>query len=210
MKRIKLGEKLLESGLITPEQLESALQEQKQSGDKLGRIFVRRGIISEHQLLEILEYVLGIPYVVLTKMDIAQEAVVLLPPHMIRKHRVLPVDVKNGRITLAMVDPLNYEAIDDVRLYTGLDVLPIIVSEKEMDLAIQQLQPALRQQDGTAHRGTAAGRKAATVQLSPAEEVEDDAPSSAWSIPSCHRPCRPGPRILYRTAGQLCQGALPH
>ena len=99
MKRIKLGEKLLESGLITPEQLESALQEQKQSGDKLGRIFVRRGIISEHQLLEILEYVLGIPYVVLTKMDIAQEAVVLLPPHMIRKHRVLPVDVKNGRIT---------------------------------------------------------------------------------------------------------------
>jgi type IV pilus assembly protein PilB len=96
---------------------------------------------------------------------------------MIRKHRVLPVDVKNGRITLAMVDPLNYEAIDDVRLYTGLDVLPIIVSEKEMDLAIQQLSSLrfdskMEQLIGELRQD----EKAATVQLSPAEEVEDDAP----------------------------------
>ena len=91
-----------------------------------------------------------------------------------------------------MVDPLNYEAIDDVRLYTGLDVLPIIVSEKEMDLAIQQLSSLrfdskMEQLIGELRQD----EKAATVQLSPAEEVEDDAPSSAWSIPSCHRPCRP-------------------
>jgi type IV pilus assembly protein PilB len=177
MKRIRLGEKLLENGLITAEQLESALQDQKQSGDKLGRILIRRGIINEHQLLEILEYVLGIPYVVLTKLDIAQEAVVLLPPHMIRKHRVLPVEAKNGRITLAMVDPLNYEAIDDVRIYTSLDVLPIIVSEKEMDLAIQQLSSLrfdskMEQLLGELRQD----EKAATLQISPVDEIEDDAP----------------------------------
>ncbi|MGI6434670.1 MAG: GspE/PulE family protein [Syntrophomonadaceae bacterium] len=177
MKRMMLGEKLLNSGLINKEQLEEALQEQKQSGDKLGRILVRRGIISEHQLLEMLEFILGIPYVVLTKMDIAPDAVALLPPQLIRKHRVLPVAVDNGRITLAMIDPLNFEAIDDVCIYTGLDVLPIIVSEKEMELAIQQISSLrfdskMEQLLGELRRD----EPAAVLQISPVEDAEDDAP----------------------------------
>jgi len=129
---------LTELGIISSEQLAAALDEQRDSGDKLGRILVRRGVITDDQLLEVLEFTLGIPRVQINRMDINPETVKLLPATMISKYRILPLSVNQGRMTLIMADPLNFQAIDDVRIVTGLDVVPVMASEREMESAIQQ------------------------------------------------------------------------
>lgn len=138
VQRKLLGDILLENGLITKNQLEDALAEQKTSRDKLGRILVRKGYITDQQLLEVLEFSLGIPQVQLNRVRIDPAVVKILPTSLIRKHYILPISINQQRLTLAMVDPLNYEAIDDVRILTGLDVLPVLVSENDMNAAIQQ------------------------------------------------------------------------
>ena len=136
--RKMLGDILVENRIITNEQLERALEEQKTSKEKLGKLLVRRGYLTEDQLLEVLEFSLGIPRVQIGLMDINPEIVKLLPTTLISKHQVLPLSVNQGRLTLIMADPLNYQAVDDVRISTGLDVVPVMASEKELEAAIQQ------------------------------------------------------------------------
>lgn len=138
VQRKMLGDILFENGLLTEAQLEEALTEQKLSRKKLGQILVDRGVINEQQLLEVLEFTLGIPQVQLNRVDIDPEVVKILPTSLIRKHHILPISLNQQRLTLGMVDPLNYEAIDDVRILTGFDVLPVLISENDMNAAIQQ------------------------------------------------------------------------
>ncbi len=136
-KRI-LGHILTGLGIITEDQLVTALNQQKESGEKLGKILVEQGILTELQLMEALEVALGIPHVQLSKLNIDSEAVKLLPPQLIRRHKVLPIERKKHSLTLAMVDPLNHQILDDVRMASGLDVIPVLAGEKEMDTAIRQ------------------------------------------------------------------------
>ena len=136
--RKMLGDILKENGLISEEQLAQALADQKMSKEKLGRILVKRGFISDDQLLEVLEFTLGIPRVQISRMEINPETVKLLPTNIISKYRILPLSVNQGRMTLIMADPLNFQAIDDVRILTGLDVVPVMASERELESAIQQ------------------------------------------------------------------------
>lgn len=137
-KRKFIGEILLELGLITAEQLHSALDEQAKTGDKFGNILLKKGILTEQQLMETLEFTLGISQVQLSKMEIDPEAVKLLTPQIIRLHQVLPIARRKNVLTLAMVDPLNQQAIDDVRLATNMDVVPVLASERDIDSAIRQ------------------------------------------------------------------------
>lgn len=177
MKRKLIGDLLLEQGLITKGQLEDALNEQKSSREKIGDILVRKGVITEQQLIETLEFVLGVPHVQLGKMTIDPEAVKLIPAQMARAHQVLPVSVKNGLLTLAMSDPLNYQAIDDVRLYTRLDVIPVLASQKELDTAIRQYM-ALKIDSRVERLISELGQeeKRQIRQEERLVEVEDDAP----------------------------------
>jgi len=133
-----LGDILVENGLISEEQLTQALADQKNSKEKLGRILVRRGYITDDQLMEVLEFSLGIPRVQINRMEINPETVKLLPTNMLSKHHVLPLSVNQGRMTLIMADPLNFQAIDDIRILTGMDVVPVMASERELESAIQQ------------------------------------------------------------------------
>jgi len=136
--RKMIGNILVENGLITEEQLAQALADQKISKEKLGRILVRRGHITDDQLMEVLEFTLGIPRVQISRMEISPEIVKLLPTNMISKHHILPLTVNQGRMTLIMADPLNFQAIDEVRIVTGMDVVPVMASERELESAIQQ------------------------------------------------------------------------
>ena len=136
--RKMIGNILVENGLITEEQLAQALADQKNSKEKLGRILVRRGYITDDQLMEVLEFSLGIPRVQISRMEINPETVKLLPTNMLSKHHVLPLSVNQGRMTLIMADPLNFQAIDDIRILTGMDVVPVMASERELESAIQQ------------------------------------------------------------------------
>ncbi len=133
-----LGNILAELNVFTAEQLNEALAEQKQSGEKLGRILVNRGIVSELQLIMALEHTLGIPHVQLSKVNIDPEAVKLVSPKMIRQFKVLPISYTNTTLTLAIVDPMDQQAMADVRMATGLDIIPVLAGDKDMDIAIRQ------------------------------------------------------------------------
>ncbi|MEN6462150.1 MAG: GspE/PulE family protein [Syntrophomonas sp.] len=133
-----MGEFLIGRKMITPQQLSAALNEQKETGEKLGRILVKLGILTEQQITETLELVLGIPHVQISKFKIDPEAVKLIAPQLIRLHKILPLSQEKNQITLAMADPLDHQALDDVRMATGMDVVPVLVGDKEMDTAIRQ------------------------------------------------------------------------
>ena len=136
--RKMIGNILIENGLINEEQLAQALDDQKISKEKLGKILVRRGHLTDDQLMEVLEFTLGIPRVQISRMEIDPETVKLLPTNMISRHHILPLTVNQGRMTLIMADPLNFQAIDEVRIVTGMDVVPVMASEREIESAIQQ------------------------------------------------------------------------
>lgn len=138
MARKRLGDLLIEAGLITREQLERALEEQKVTGLRLGEVLTRSGILSEEQLIEVMEFQLGIPHVNLDRFPVDPAAVELVPESLARRYRVLPLRRQGNRITLAMVDPLDYFAIDDIRMTTGLHVDPVIATRDDIDRALEQ------------------------------------------------------------------------
>jgi type IV pilus assembly protein PilB len=138
VQRKMMGEILTELGIISNEQLAAALDEQKHSGDKLGTVLVNRGYLTEQQLMETLEFMLGIPQVQISKMQIDPEAVKTLAPHLIRQYKVLPISRHKNTLTVAMADPLNHQQIDDLRMASGQDIIPVLASEKELDIAIRQ------------------------------------------------------------------------
>lgn len=178
VRRRMLGEILQENGLINAEQLQEALQAQQDTDQKIGRILVEKGFITEQQLLEALEFILGIPQVQINKLQIEPEMVKILPTTLIRKHKILPIAVNHGRLTLAMADPLNYEAIDDVRIITNMDVVPVMACERDLDAAIQQyamlrMDPNMEQLIGELRQiniGVGAADNNHDI------EIEDDAP----------------------------------
>jgi len=133
-----MGQMLIEIGVISKEQLTAALVEQEQSGEKLGTVLIKQGALSEQQLMESLELMLGIPWVHISKMQIDPEIIKILPPHLISQHKVLPLKKHNNSLTVAMADPLNQQSIDDLSMASGMDIIPVIASERELDLAIGQ------------------------------------------------------------------------
>lgn len=136
--RKRLGELLLEAGLVTEEQIQQALEIQKNTGQKLGEIFIQEKYVTEEQILKVIETQLGIPYVDISKIYIDPETVKLIPEEICRKYVVLPVEVLNGELTLAMNDPLNYYAIEDIKLFVSLPIRPIISSEQAILNAIEK------------------------------------------------------------------------
>ncbi|MGR6836439.1 GspE/PulE family protein [Syntrophomonas erecta] len=138
-KRKMMGEFLIEVGLITSQQLQEALREQEHSGKRLGQILVSQGVITEQQLIETLEFMLGIPHVRISKINIDPEVVKLVPAQLLRHHKVLPISRRKDSLTLAMADPFNQQGIDDIRMATGLDIVPLLASEREIDIALRQL-----------------------------------------------------------------------
>jgi type IV pilus assembly protein PilB len=134
--RKKLGEILREESLITETQLMSALAKQKETNERLGKILVNMGYVKEAAILRILEAKLGIPIVRIARHELDIDIVNLIPEHLAQKYKVIPIEKDGDRIVLAMADPLNVLAIDDVRITTGCDIEPAIASESEIENAI--------------------------------------------------------------------------
>jgi type IV pilus assembly protein PilB len=136
--RKRLGDLLLENGLITEEQLEEALFEQKKSGLPLGTLLTQKGIISEQQLIEAIEFQLGVPHVNLENFVIEKEIIDLVPEEVARRYKVIPLKKRGNRLTLAMADPLDYFAIDDIRMTVGMPIDPVIATRSSLDQAIEK------------------------------------------------------------------------
>lgn len=127
---LKLGELLLYSGKITKEQLENALQKQKVTNEKIGEILVKEGYVTSNDIIEVLEFQLGIPHVDLNKFAINPEVVLQIPENIARRYDLIAIDKKKNLLIVAMADPLNFFAVDDLKLYTKYEVQPVI-SDKE-------------------------------------------------------------------------------
>jgi len=132
-RRKLLGDELIEEGLITVEQLNEALRVQAQTGELLGRILIYLGMLSEDNLNK----VLGIQKIE-PKDGINLNLLETIPEQLIRKHKIFPIKKEGKYMFVAMVDPLNIIAIDDLRLITGMDIKPVEAGEKEINALIDK------------------------------------------------------------------------
>jgi len=139
MAKKKLGELLLEVGLITEEQLKHAIEVQNKTGEKLGKVLIKLGYVTESQILEALEFQLGIPHVDLQKYYIDPDVAKLIPEAVAKRHTIIPIKKDEDGILVAMADPLNIFALDDVRIITKQNVKPLIASESSILKAIDRI-----------------------------------------------------------------------
>jgi type IV pilus assembly protein PilB len=140
----RLGDLLVAEGLITADQLRQALGEQKGKADKLGSVLVRQGFLTEEQLIGFLSRQYGIPSITLLNIDIDPDTLRLVPVHIAKKYEVLPVKRIGGTLTLAMSDPTNVFALDDIAFMTNLQILPVVAPQaairKVLDRAYDAVQ----------------------------------------------------------------------
>ncbi|WP_132770367.1 GspE/PulE family protein [Tepidibacillus fermentans] len=137
-KRKRIGDLLVETGFITQSQLEEALNEQKKSKKRLGDILIAKGYVSEQQIIEVLEFQLGIPYVSLYRYPIDRNLIQLIPEKLAINYQVLPLKKNGNRLFVAMADPLDYYAIEDLRMTTGFQIHPVIATKEELSRAIDR------------------------------------------------------------------------
>ncbi|WP_281887206.1 GspE/PulE family protein [Paenibacillus sp. YYML68] len=136
--RKRIGDLLVDAGLLTQEQLASALQEQRETKMRLGEFLINRHYITEQQLIEVLEFQLGIPHIQLYRQKIEPKVINLIPQRLAEQHQVLPVRAEGNKLVLAMADPLDYFAIDELRMSTGLRIEPTIAARDELQRAIKR------------------------------------------------------------------------
>ena len=139
MNYLRLGDLLVASGAITEEQLQRGLAEQKQTKQRLGTVLITNGTLTESQLIDALQMQLGIDYVDLTKISIPTELAQIVPKNLAKQYQVVPVKLDKDELFLAMSDPLNFYATEDVRKASRKKVVPLIARASAIDYAIQTL-----------------------------------------------------------------------
>src|SRR3954469_18823179 len=122
----QLGALLLQRGLLTREQLDAALDEQTRSRKSLGRVLIDQGIVSENDLVATLAAQIGLEYVDLGEYDVDPTAVATINPALARRYQAVPVAWEDGKLVVAMADPSNVFAIDDIRTITGAEVRAVV------------------------------------------------------------------------------------
>ncbi|NOH15259.1 GspE/PulE family protein [Clostridium cochlearium] len=137
-KRKKLGNMLVEAGKISKTQLENALSKQRERGKRLGEILIDENMITENEIIEVLEKQLQIKRVKIDMINIDRKAVMSIPESLAWKNVLLPIGFKDNEILVAMWDPLNIFAIDDVKIATGLDVKIFISTREEIKRGIEK------------------------------------------------------------------------
>ncbi len=135
----RLGELLIDAGTINEEQLNRALELQKGTKDRLGTVLIDNEIISEDELIDALTMQLGIDYVDLTKIKIPVEMAQTVPKSIAKQYMVVPIQVVRDELVLAMSDPLNFYAIEDVKKSSRKKVKPVVARASAVDYAIQIL-----------------------------------------------------------------------
>jgi len=133
----KIGDLLVEMKYLSEDQLQIALAMQRESGDRLGNILIEKGFVRETEMIEVLEFQLGVPHVKLSNFYIVPKTARLIQGDLAKRHIMIPIKEEKGIITLAMADPLDVYAIDDVKIYTGLQVNSVIASKRDILKAIE-------------------------------------------------------------------------
>lgn len=134
----RLGELLVKANLITEEQLKKALQQQDTSGGKLGSNLVKLGYVSEDDITSFLSRQYGVPSINLSHFEIDSGVVKLVPAEVAQKHQIIPISRTGSVLTVAMADPSNIFAIDDIKFMTGFKVETVVASETSIKNAINR------------------------------------------------------------------------
>src|SRR5438876_558445 len=134
----RLGDLLVADGLLTPAQLQKALGEQRGSTEKLGSILIKLGFINEEQLIGFLSRQYGVPSITLAQLEIDPAVLRLVPAPTARKYEVIPVRKMGNSLAVAMADPTNVFALDDIAFMTNLQVLPLVASQTAIRKAIDR------------------------------------------------------------------------
>jgi type IV pilus assembly protein PilB len=133
---VRLGELLTKASLITQDQLKEALRVQKETGGKLGETLIKLGFVAEEDITECLSQQFGVPSINLQHFEIDNSVIKLISGEVARKYNILPVNKTGATITIAMADPTNVFAMDDIKFMTGYNVEPVVASELGIKAAI--------------------------------------------------------------------------
>ncbi|MCL5773198.1 MAG: type IV-A pilus assembly ATPase PilB [Firmicutes bacterium] len=133
-----LTELLIEEGLITEKQLQRAHEINKKTNEPIQKILVSMGFVNDKDITEVVGKQMGVSFVDLDNYELDSELSRSIPEHLAQRYKIIPVAQKDNKLTLAMVDPLNVIAIDDIRLITGFDIEPVIATEESILKAINR------------------------------------------------------------------------
>jgi len=178
----RLGDLLVDVGIITSAQLKQALDAQKRSGGKLGTILSQMGLINEEVMLAFLGKQCGVSYVSLAEYgEIPSDVIRTLPESVVRHQNLIPISKEGNVVTVAMADPFNVFAIDDIKMITGYDVQVVIASESEIKSAIEKYFSLKGNRDGAVMdtpdvlKNAPAGKEAAILEKTVLSPLLSDA-----------------------------------
>jgi type IV pilus assembly protein PilB len=172
----QLGDILVSEGLASHEQVAAAVEEQETAGRTLGRVLVERGVLTESQLVSALARQIGLRFVDLSVHPVDAATVVLVPPAVCRRHTALPIGMEEGRLLVAMADPANVFAIDDIRSITGLEIRALVATRADVLAAISRYHRADGELDSIMVAMDSATDSSGSDELNSVREVTDDAP----------------------------------
>jgi type IV pilus assembly protein PilB len=138
----QLGDILLEDGLVTQQQLFDAYDEHQKAGRALGRVLVDNGVLTEGQLVAALAQQIGMKFVDLSDFPVDGGAVASVSPTVCRRYNALPIGYEDGKLVVAMSDPANVFALDDIRSITGIEVKPVVATKSDVTAAINRYHRA--------------------------------------------------------------------
>ncbi|MHB1740398.1 MAG: GspE/PulE family protein [Actinomycetes bacterium] len=169
----QLGDILLADSLITPVQLAEAMDEHRTVGRSLGRVLVDRGVVTEAQLVAALAEQIGLRFVDLSEFPVDGSAVGRVSGMVCRRHTILPIGFEDAKMVVAMADPANVFAIDDLRSLTGMDIKPVVATRGDVLAAIERYYRADSDLDDLT---TIIGAEDDDDDLANVKEVVEDAP----------------------------------
>ncbi|MEX2203441.1 MAG: ATPase, T2SS/T4P/T4SS family [Actinomycetota bacterium] len=170
----QLGQILLEQGLLEQDQLDRALDEHRNTPKSLGRVLIDLGYIRERDLVRALAEQVGLEFVDLTEYRIDPGIATLIPEAICRRYRALAIGERDGKLLVAMSDPANVYALDDIRTITGRDVQPVVATANDVEQAIAKFTGAGDQVEALASEAVEALEREA--DLSDVEAAVEDAP----------------------------------
>src|SRR6187402_1621577 len=135
---VRIGELLLKEKRISPEQLQEALNYQRQHGGKLGFNLIKLGFVKDDEVTALLSRQYGVPSIALADFEIDPTVVKLVPAETAQKYQIVPLSRAGATLTIAMTDPTNVFAMDDVKFMTGYNVEPVVASETAVLDAIEK------------------------------------------------------------------------
>src|SRR5271170_3082087 len=135
----RLGEILVKDSLISSDQLKQALDYQKKNGGRLGTCLVKLGLVSDEDITAVLSRQYGVPSINLKYYEVEAAVINLVPQETAVRYQIVPLSRVGSTLTIAMSDPTNVFAMDDIKFMTGFNVEPVVASETAIDEAIQKI-----------------------------------------------------------------------